>query len=375
MRSQLSFLIPILLLVAAPATAQTTYTWTGTTGSWNDPVRWEPNGVPGAGDIVSISSGTATLSGNTTVASLHLSNQGTISGDGDLTITESMVWVAAGAGIESLGGTGTVTVASGATLSMTGTNSYFRAGPNRNFVNAGTAVWNSRGEWGGQGQFINEGELELSYDAEEPTRFCFSSTTDAFVNGATGIIRRTGSGELIVYCPFSNHGQFEILAGTLRLRDVNGNGGTDSGAYNVAEGAVLIFDGARTLTETASVTGDGIVQTGGNTARATVINGTFAVPLIEAIGGARLDLNTDTTIETLLMGVTGNPSSAHIGGSGTITITDNLRWMNGRMHGSGTTVVAEGAAFELDVRNAHTGQADSRTFINESTGMWTGSHQ
>src|SRR5690625_2879272 len=61
MRSQLSFLIPILLLVAAPATAQTTYTWTGTTGSWNDPVRWEPNGVPGAGDIVNISSGTATL--------------------------------------------------------------------------------------------------------------------------------------------------------------------------------------------------------------------------------------------------------------------------------------------------------------------------
>src|SRR5690625_1845440 len=152
------FLIVFLLAVITPdaATGQTVYTWTGTTGSWNDPVRWEPNGVPGADDIVNISSGTATLSGNTTVASLHLSNQGTISGDGDLTITESMVWVAAGAGIDSLGGTGTVTVASGATLSMTGTNSYFRTGPNRNFVNAGTAVWNSRGEWGGQGQFINK---------------------------------------------------------------------------------------------------------------------------------------------------------------------------------------------------------------------------
>ena len=374
MQNQRSFLIPILLLVAAPATAQTTYTWTGTTGSWNDPVRWEPNGVPGADDIVNISSGTATLSGNTTVASLHLSNQGTISGDGDLTITESMVWVAAGAGIESLGGTGTVTVASGATLSMTGTNSYFRTGPNRNFVNAGTAVWNSRGEWGGQGQFINEGELELSYDAETPTRFCFSSTTDAFVNGATGIIRRTGSGELIVYCPFSNHGQFEVLAGTLRLRDFNGNGGTDSGAYAVSEGAVLIFDGARTLTETASVTSDGIVRTGGNSTRAIAINGTFSVPIIEASGAVRLEFNTDTTVETLLMGATGSLSSGQIGGSGTLTVTDELRWLNGHMHGSGTTVVAEGATFELDVRSNYVGTSGPRTFINEGAGIWTGTH-
>src|SRR5690625_3456313 len=88
------FLIVFLLAVITPdaATGQTVYTWTGTTGSWNDPVRWEPNGVPGAGDIVSISSGTALLSGNTTIAELHLSSYGVIDVAADLTITGSMVW-------------------------------------------------------------------------------------------------------------------------------------------------------------------------------------------------------------------------------------------------------------------------------------------
>src|SRR5690606_24085333 len=197
----------------------------------------------------------------------------------------------------------TVTVAPGATLSMTGTSNSFRSGPNRTFVNAGTAVWRGQGEWGGQGQFINEGDLELAYDAETPTRFCFSSTTEAVVNAASGTIRRTGAGELVVYCPFANHGLIEIHTGTLRMRDFNGNGGTDSGAYAVSEGAVLIFDGRRTLTETASLTGDGIVRTGGNSSQTVAINGALSVPVLDLVGGVRLDINTDAAVDTLRLGV------------------------------------------------------------------------
>lgn len=369
MLSRLSFLA-LLVLTAAPASAQTTYTWTSTTGPWNEAIRWSPEGVPGAEDLVYISSGTVTLSGNMTVADLFLSNTGTITGNADLTITNSLAWSAAGPGITSFGGTGTVTVAPGATLSMTGANSNFRSGPDQTFVNAGTAVWSSQGRWDGQGQFINEGDLELAYDAETATQFCFSSTTDAFVNAEEGVIRRTGSGELVVYCPFSNHGRIEIQAGTLRLRDFNGNGGTAFGEYVIAEGAVLIFDGRRTLTEAASVTGAGIVRTGGNSTQTVPINGTFAVPTVEAVGGVRLDFNTDTSLETLTLGVTDDVSSGQLGGSATLTVTDELRWMNGRMHGSGTTILVDGATLELDVRSNYTGLSNSRSFINAGIGTW-----
>ena len=375
MRSRTAVFLFLALLLPAAASAQTTYTWDGSTGPWNEAIRWSPQGVPGAGDVVHISSGTATLSGNTTIASLHLSNLGVIAGNADLTITDSMVWSAVGAGIESLGGTGTVTVAPGATLSMTaGTLPHhrnFRSGPNRTFVNAGSAVWSGSGEWGGQGQFINEGDLELAYDAEEPTRLCFSSTSDAVVNAASGIIRRTGAGELIVYCQFTNHGLVEIEQGTFRLRDWSWVGGTDTGAYEIHEDAVLIFDGNRILTETASVSGAGIVRTGGSSTQPTTINGTFSIPTIEAFGGVILDFNSDTTVERLLMGEAGNLSSGQIGGSATLTVTEELRWINGYMSGSGMTVVAEGATFVLDVQSSYTGMRDSRSFINEGVGTWT----
>ncbi len=373
MRSHLSAFALLLLLAVAPAAAQTTYTWNGGNGPWNDPSRWSPTGVPAAGDVVHISSGTVTLSGNTTVAGLHLSNTGIITGNADLTITDSMVWNANN--YEALGGSGTVTVAPGATLSMTGTNRDFRSGPNRTFVNAGTAVWPGSGRWGGPGPFINEGELELSHDAEQSTHFCFSSTTDSVVNAASGTIRRTGSGELVVYCPFSNHGRIEVHAGTLRMRDFNGAGGTDSGEYVLSEGTVLIFDGRRTLTEAASVTGEGVVRTGGNSTQTVSINGALDVPVIEITGGVGLILNVDASVDTLRMGGALS-SSRRLGGSGTLTVTRELTWTQGYFEGSGTTLVAEGATLSLDVQTSYSGLRGSRRLINEGAATWTssGSH-
>ena len=124
------------------------------------------------------------------------------------------------------------------------------------------------------------------------------------------------------------------------------------------------------------MTGPGIVRTGGNSSQTVSVDGTFSVPTIEAIGGVRLDINSDASVDTLRLGhPTIASSSRRIGGSGTLTITKELTWINGYMSGNGTTVVKQGATFELDVRSAYTGLTGSRTFINESTGTWTGSHQ
>ena len=63
-----------LAAVAAPspaALAQTTYTWDGGSGSWQDPTRWSPAGVPGPGDEAAFPSGGAvTLDADVSVGSI-----------------------------------------------------------------------------------------------------------------------------------------------------------------------------------------------------------------------------------------------------------------------------------------------------------------
>lgn len=376
MRSRLPFIALLALLATAPA-AQTTYTWNGANpGDWAEASNWSPNGVPGPEDAVVIGSGTATLTANTTVASFELSGSGVLTGDADLTVSSVMTWVSQwpATGIQ---GSGTVTVAPGAVLQMTGTppNGRYAMSSGRTLVSQGQAVWAVPAEWSGPGRFVNEGDLELAYDAETPTRFCFSSTTDAVVNAEGGVIRRTGAGELVVYCPFANHGLIEVHTGTLRMRDFNGAGGTDSGEYVLSEGAVLIFDGSRTLTGTASVTGDGIVRTGGNSSSTATINGALDVPVIEITGGVGLILNVDASVDTLRMGGV-LTSSRRLGGSGTLTVRHDLTWTQGYFEGSGATLVAEGATLSLDVQTSYSGLRGSRRLINEGAATWTssGSH-
>src|SRR5688572_20202611 len=55
----------VLVLLAAPASGQTHYTWDGGVGAWLDPASWSPTGVPGSGaqDSVDIFAGTVTLAG------------------------------------------------------------------------------------------------------------------------------------------------------------------------------------------------------------------------------------------------------------------------------------------------------------------------
>ncbi|HRO09645.1 MAG TPA: right-handed parallel beta-helix repeat-containing protein, partial [Saprospiraceae bacterium] len=60
------------------------YTWAGGTGDWADPSKWTPNGVPGACDNVTMTSGNITVNSNQQVSNLTMS--GTLSGSGPLTI-------------------------------------------------------------------------------------------------------------------------------------------------------------------------------------------------------------------------------------------------------------------------------------------------
>jgi len=61
------------------------------TGDWNSAGSWTPNGVPGAADVVTITSGSVTLNSDTSIAGLVISG-GTLTGSGILTVTGPVAW-------------------------------------------------------------------------------------------------------------------------------------------------------------------------------------------------------------------------------------------------------------------------------------------
>jgi hypothetical protein len=117
--------------------------------------------------------------------------------------------------------------------------------------------------------FLNAGNLALS-----------AGTTDAFGTFFAGTFTNTGSftltsGTVTRFSSFfHNEGVARIESGTLILQGFNANGGTDTGRYEVAEGARLEFTGGvRILTETAEIAGSGAVVIG-----RTLTNGATWMP-------------------------------------------------------------------------------------------------
>lgn len=363
---------PLLLVLAAillalPVSAQTAYTRVAN-GNWTDDAGWSPTGVPGPGDTADLGTRTVTLDADVTVGVLLLlSPSSELNGAADLVVTDTLRWEA---GTSSA--TGTLTVGPGATLRLRGDD--FQMGSGGVLVNQGQAVWEAPAEWGSFGRFVNEGQLDLSFDAAEPTRFCFSSTVDAITNGPTGLIRRTGTGEATIYCGFSNAGTVRVESGSLALRGFGGTGGTDTGEYEVEAGATLVFSGGtRTMTEAVSVTGDGEVLVTGGT---TTIAGSFTPRVLTSDGvssgstATYLNLNgSDAVVETFIF------SGGILGGSGTLTVTDALDWTEGYMgsplQGGGTTVVASTATLSIS-GDDRKGIRYGRTLRNEGDGTWSG---
>ncbi|TND09441.1 MAG: hypothetical protein FD123_1247 [Bacteroidetes bacterium] len=74
------FLVAAMFPAVTPASA-IAYTWLGATSSWTSPANWSPAGVPGPGDVVTISAATPNdpaISANTNISGLTMNNNHTI---------------------------------------------------------------------------------------------------------------------------------------------------------------------------------------------------------------------------------------------------------------------------------------------------------
>ncbi len=302
------FQIILMLTIVIPCflNAQTTYTWLGG-GSWEVADNWSPSGIPGPDDIVAISSGTAPTTGSRIVAGLQFSG-GTLQLNddgqttGSLTVTGSASWSGGTIADLTAAGSGTLTIADSAILSIEGV--FNTKSLSATIRNEGTAsfVGSSALNASNSAVFDNQGLFEFISDGD------FNGSSNAsgtFLNSGT-VLKHTGTN----VSNFSGFWDFQNLGGTIDVQSgtiwFSGPSTFDGGTYSVADGATIDFKNSHTFKGTLSgePLGDIIFSTG-------------TIEIDPA--GATLD----------------------IGGSG-------FRWSGGTVTGEGTLTIPAEGLFLLD---------------------------
>jgi len=279
-------------------------------------------------------SGAWTLSGNETVASTSGAGTITLSGAGTtLTLSSGNSSISG-----SMGGTGGLTIAGGATTSLSGANTY-----TGNTIVAGTlnlsggsaiedtaAVSVSSGVLNvntsetfgslssGVGSVVNLNGTTLTTGGNN------ASTTVTGVVAGSGSLVKVGSGTMSLAGANTYTGSTTVSAGTLAL---SGAGTLASTALTIASGAALQSDGGRLAGGTALVNNGTVALTGGETIAS--LNGAGDVTL--ALGSV-LTLTTGSSV-----------LSGSVSGAGGLAVTGGTTTLSGLNTYSGATSVNAGA--------------------------------
>ena len=180
-------------------------------------------------------------------------------------------------------------------------------------------------------------------------------TPSTFANAGT-VTRSAGDGTFSVGVAFANAGHVDVATGTLNLT----GGGSGTGAWSVAAGAVLTFASGSFALADATLGGAGSVRiTGGAVEAGTGFAPTGPVTL----ASGSLTLTTPATVTQFAQ------SGGTLAGSGDLTVTGALTWTGGTMTGPGSTVVAAGGTLAL----SETGSRFlvGRTLRIAGGGTWT----
>lgn len=284
--------------------------------------------VSGATNVIgslTVSGGTMSLNGASNIKTLNLSG-GTINGTGSLNIASGAVANHTEGTLAEIN----VNVASGGTYNISNTTPpgglypFFNPGI---FNNSGTVNWNGSNEQrspqfhtvvnnlsGGQFNIQNNQLWSVCCSAGS---FTFNNQAGATVTkSTTGVSTFTGAGA------FNNSGTVNVSAGTLQFA----KDGTDTGTFNVANGANLQFiGGVRDLNAGSNVTGSGNVQLSGGTVN---VNGGFGIAATGqvTIGTGSTNFNVPVTFANPLTFNGGQLDT--VGGTGNLT-TNGLVWSGG----------------------------------------------
>ncbi len=192
-------------------------------------------------------SGTRFFPNNTSQSDTLEMSGGELNGSGTFTVGQVFEW---SGGL--MNGTGTTILGPNVPVTISGSNT-IGVSEERTLQIDGASSWTGTAKFsnGHAATLVNAGTMTIS---GPETRSFFAGT---FLNEGT-IIHQEG--ELTFSSGMSNSGSVMIEGGLVRQQGFNATGGTDSGRYEVAAGSQLLFVGGnRTLTEDATLAGEGSV--------------------------------------------------------------------------------------------------------------------
>ena len=291
-----------------------------------------------------VNGGTANFNAATGASSVTLSG-GTLGGSGTLNVG-SLTWaggVMRGSGVTNVNSGAvfgdavnfsqlvlderTLNLAAGQTATLQGLT-YFYLQNGATINNAGT--------------FLTQSDYFMNYNGGAPVTF----------NNSGVLTRNSGTGTFSISgVILNNTGTVNIQTGTLALG--GGDGGSTTGDFHIASGAVLNFQSNFNFAATSEITGAGAAIFSGGT---STVNGTYNVTGASYFTGATVTFAAPvTSLGTAPLTVTGGAVNFNsttpalggihltggvLGGSGTVTTTGNLDWTGGQLTGSGMASVA-----------------------------------
>ena len=354
----------------------------GDGSSWNDALNWSNNALPTSANDVTINIAGDPLinfnSGVSSIRSLDVRNRfslsggslsvaqpsrirgqfalagGSLGGGGQVTVEGTMFWSGG-----SMEGTGKTVIAPAAVVNAAGSTLNLW----RSLDNGGQFNWGS-----GRFDLINAtwtnlvtGTINASASAQVQNLAGGSSIVNL------GTFNKIADGSITVMSPvsFVNNGAVNVLGGQLNLT----GGGVTSGTFQVA--SLLSFEGSQVFFASSAINGPGSVNFANSGGGSVVVNGSVSVasvslnnvtaafngPLaisgsLSVTGSSTVDLNTafnpsqplSLSDSTLNVNADQNWPALNlvggtIGGSGRLTIANDLTWSSGNMIGTGTTAV------------------------------------
>ncbi len=327
--------------------------WDGGAGTsnWLDAANWTGDVLPGLNDLVFIN-----LAGGADVV-LNANPALTLAG---LTIGDANSLTLTGGTLNA-----PTTILNGGTLSLTGGTLNFGAALN----NAGTLNY-AGGTLTGN-LFTNNGTLNVLPGSSGNLTTTRLNNTGSIVVDANRTVEFGSGGGMI----FANDGNVQVRSGTLSVlahdTDLSGPG-ADSGDYTVNAGATLRFrDAFRDFGPGSSITGGGDVEFTAFSGGLFNVNGVYSVGGTTRVSGNTLvNFNSNASFGTLDL-------AGNIGGTGTLTVAENLVWTSGSIGGAGRSVIVNGDALldgaSLNLAGARltiadSGLIDAGTRLNMSSG-------
>jgi hypothetical protein len=322
------------------------YVWVGgSAGDFDAAANWADSsnnpGIPGASDDITISGDVTinvksaaavnTISAGSAVTINVSGGNFTVNNKSSASSTIGSMNVSAGAGLDI--SAGTLSLTSAATF-----DGLLEVAPGASLDNAGSLVWNGTSALVDTGTFNNEAGSTLTMSGD--------GVFAPQVNNAGMLIKSspTGTGTTeFTNLLFNNTGTIDINSGSIQLD----NDGTDTGAFDVASGASLIFSSTNSTLSYTIGPGAGWQGTG-----SLDIAGQFADLLFD----------TDLMVPNL------NLAGGELDGTANLTVSGTLDWTGGTMRGSGTTTIASGATLNITGTSI---TSLERTLDNGGTTSWS----